>query len=396
MVRPRGWHLHEKHVLVDGEPCPRRCSTSPCTSSTTPNALLRSAARARTSTCPSWRTMARGEALERRVRRRPGVALGMPVGTIKATVLIETLLAAFEMDEILWELRDHSPPGSTAAAGTTSSASSRRSEDRSGVRPARPRATVGMDPALPAVLQPAADQTCHRRGMHAMGGMAAQIPIKGDEARNEAALEKVRADKRREATDGHDGTWVAHPGLVADRARRVRRGDASKPTRSTTVRDRRRSHGRRTCSRFPDGAITEAGLRQNLSVGIRYLAAWLRGSGCVPLYDLMEDAATAEISRAQVWQWMHHGARSRGRPNASICNALRSGASERKCRRIARRARPTSGFGRGRYDLMPPSLFERARHPATIFDRLLDPPRLRLTSSLFRSTTATPCQETNG
>ena len=147
-------------------------------------------------------------------------------------------------------------------------------------------------------------QTCHRRGAHAMGGMAEQIPIKNDPAANEAAIAKVRADKRREATDGHDGTWVAHPGLVKIASDEF---DAAMPAPNQIQRQRDDVRvGQADLLTMPEGQITEGGLRTNVSVGIQYMEAWLRGSGCVPLYNLMEDAATAEISRAQVWQWVHN------------------------------------------------------------------------------------------
>jgi malate synthase len=151
-------------------------------------------------------------------------------------------------------------------------------------------------------------QTCHRRGAHAMGGMAAQIPIKNDEARNRAAMDKVVADKRREAQDGHDGTWVAHPGLVEIARAEFDRVLAGKPHQLERMREDLRVSAD-DLLRVPSGAITEKGLRDNVRIGIEYLAAWLGGTGCVPLNDLMEDAATAEISRAQVWQWLHNGAR---------------------------------------------------------------------------------------
>ena len=165
-------------------------------------------------------------------------------------------------------------------------------------------------------------KTCHRREIHAMGGMAAQIPIRDDPAANEAAMEKVRADKLREAGDGHDGTWVAHPGLVAI-AKEV--FDRKMPQPNQIARKRQDVHV--TASDLlavPEGTITEAGLRQNLNVGIGYIEAWLRGIGCVPLYNLMEDAATAEISRAQVWQWIRHRARLEdGRTvDAALCSVM--------------------------------------------------------------------------
>jgi malate synthase len=165
-------------------------------------------------------------------------------------------------------------------------------------------------------------KTCHRREVHAMGGMAAQIPIRDDPAANEAAMEKVRADKQREAGDGHDGTWVAHPGLVA-LAKEI--FDREMPQPNQIARKRQDVHvDASDLLAVPSGTITEPGLRQNLNVGIGYIEAWLRGIGCVPLYNLMEDAATAEISRAQVWQWIRHGAQLEDGRNidAALCRTI--------------------------------------------------------------------------
>ena len=244
--------------------------------------------------------------LERRLRARGERPLGLPPGTIKATVLIETLPAAFEMDEILWELRDHAAGLNCGRWDYIFSFIKVHRNDPGAVLPDRSQIT--MDQGVPAGVRAAARS---RRAIAAarmrMGGMAAQIPIKDDPAANDAALAKVVADKRREVNDGHDGTWVAHPGLVPVAARRVRR---------RRCRDRISSPGcartspsaSATCSRCRNGTRTEAGLRWNLRVGVQYLEAWLRGVGCVPLYNLMEDAATAEISRTQIWQWLRHGA----------------------------------------------------------------------------------------
>jgi malate synthase len=231
--------------------------------------------------------------------------MGIPAGTIRATVLIETILAAFEMDEILYELRHHSAGLNCGRWDYIFSFIKRFRNHPGFVLP--DRATVTMDRAFLKAYVDLLIKTCHRRGAHAMGGMAAQIPIKNDPAANEAAMEKVRADKLREVRAGHDGTWVAHPGLVAV-AREIFDTHMKTPnqiriTRSdvtVTAKD---------LIRVPAGPVTEKGLRININVGVRYLESWLRGSGCVPLYNLMEDAATAEISRAQVWQWVRHGAK---------------------------------------------------------------------------------------
>ena len=230
----------------------------------------------------------------------------MPRGTIRATVLIETLPAAFEMDEILFELREHAAGLNCGRWDYIFSFIKKLRADPGAVLP--DRALVGMDRHFLRSYSLLLIKTCHRRGAHAMGGMAAQIPIRGDDARNQAALERVRADKRREAADGHDGTWVAHPGLVAVARAEL---DAVLQGRPHQL-DRARDDVRTTAADLlavPASVMGPAGLRLNLEVGLRYLAAWLGGAGCVPIHDLMEDAATAEISRAQVWQWARHGAR---------------------------------------------------------------------------------------
>jgi malate synthase len=227
--------------------------------------------------------------------------VGLPVGTIKATVLIETILAAFEMDEILYELRDHS---AGLNCGRWDYIFSCIKKFR-----ANPdfcladRVLVTMTTHFMRSYSLLCIKTCHRRGAHAMGGMAAQIPIKGDAAANDAALARVRADKEREATDGHDGTWVAHPGLVPIAL------DAFNAVMKTPNQiDRKREDVNIVAADIlkfgPEAPITENGLRMNINVGIQYLGSWLAGNGCVPVFNLMEDAATAEISRSQIWQWI--------------------------------------------------------------------------------------------
>jgi len=231
--------------------------------------------------------------------------LGLPKGTVRATVLIETIMAAFEMDEILYELRDHSAGLNCGRWDYIYSFIKKFAEDPNCVMPDRGQVTMTSHFLRSYSLL--LIKTCHRRQVHAMGGMAAQIPIRDDPQANEAAMDKVRADKQREAGDGHDGTWVAHPGLVGI-AKEI--FDREMPQPNQIARKRQDVHV--TASDLlavPKGTITEAGLRQNLNVGIGYIEAWLRGIGCVPLYNLMEDAATAEISRAQVWQWIRHGAK---------------------------------------------------------------------------------------
>jgi malate synthase len=225
--------------------------------------------------------------------------LGIPQGSIKATVLIETLPAAFEMDEILYELRAHSA-GLNCGRWDYIFSFIKKQPDQ--LLPDRSQLT--MDKGFLRAYTQKLIQTCHRRGAFAMGGMAAQIPIKDDAAANDAALARVRADKEREARDGHDGTWVAHPGLVPvakaifdAHVKGKNQLDVLRPDVNVTKED---------LLRVPEGTRTEDGLRHNVRVGVRYLEAWLRGQGCVPLFNLMEDAATAEISRAQVWQQVRH------------------------------------------------------------------------------------------
>jgi malate synthase len=226
-------------------------------------------------------------------------------------VLIETILAAFEMDEILYELREHSAGLNCGRWDYIFSFIKRFRNHAEFVLPDRAQVTMDRD-----FLHAYVDlliRTCHRRGIHAMGGMAAQIPIKNDAAANEAAIAKVRADKLREVRAGHDGTWVAHPGLVP--VAKAVFDEHMKTANQIHVPREDVSVGPTELLRVPRGEITEKGLRTNVNVGVLYLESWLRGAGCVPLYHLMEDAATAEISRAQVWQWIRHGARlTDGRP----------------------------------------------------------------------------------
>jgi malate synthase len=226
--------------------------------------------------------------------------LDLPPGTIRATVLIETILAAFEMDEILFELGEHATGLNCGRWDYIFSFIKKFRNDPSRVLP--DRAAVTMTTPFLRAYSRLLIETCHRRGAHAMGGMAAQIPIKHDPAANEQALAKVRADKEREATDGHDGTWVAHPGLVKTALEVF---DAHMP--GPNQLDRRHPDLNVTAADLlavPEGSITPEGLRANVAIGLRYLASWLSGNGCVPIFNLMEDAATAEISRAQIWQWI--------------------------------------------------------------------------------------------
>lgn len=323
-VRPRGWHLLERHCTVSGQPVsgslfdfglylfhngrlfleggPRPCFYLP---------KIESRFEARL-----WND----------VFNFAQDYLGLARGTIRATVLIETILAAFEMDEILFELRDHSAGLNCGRWDYIFSYIKKFRNHADKVLP--DRAQVTMDRDFLAAYVRLLIETCHRRGVHAMGGMAAQIPIKNDPARNDAAMEKVRQDKLREVLAGHDGTWVAHPGLVPV-AKEIFDQHMPGPNQIgkltgavVTQAELLKKH---------DGRITEEGLRLNLNVGIQYLEAWLSGNGCVPINNLMEDAATAEICRAQVWQWRQHGARlDDGRPvTAQLIHDLMAGEFEK-------------------------------------------------------------------
>ncbi len=301
-VRPRGWHLVEKHVLMDGLPISGALFDFGLFVFHNARDLL-----ARGSG-PYFYLPKLESHFEARLWREVFTVaeeyLGLPFGTIKATVLIETILAAFEMDEILYELRDHSAGLNCGRWDYIFSFIKKFRADPAAILPDRGDVTMAV-PFLAAYSQLAV-KTCHRRKAPAIGGMAAFIPVKDDPAANDAAFAKVRADKEREANNGHDGTWVAHPGLVPV-ARAV--FDELMPTPNQI--HRLRTDVAVTAADLlavPAGPKTEAGLRQNVAVGIGYIEAWLRGQGCVPLFNLMEDAATAEISRTQVWQWLHHKA----------------------------------------------------------------------------------------
>jgi malate synthase len=299
LVRPRGWHLVEKHMLVDGEPIAAAIfdfalyffhNAKP--------ALARN-------TGPYFYLPKMEGHLEARLWNDIFVAaqreLGVPQGTIKATVLIETVLAAFEMEEILYELREHSSGLNIGRWDYIFSCIKKFRSNKNFCL--AERAQVTMTAPFMRAYALLLVKTCHKRNTFAMGGMAAQIPIKNDPAANAAALEKVRADKLREASDGCDGTWVAHPGLV-DIARAVFDEHMPTPNQIHKKRDDVQVSAGDLLDFRPETPITEAGLRNNISVGIQYIGAWLAGNGCVPVYNLMEDAATAEISRSQIWQWI--------------------------------------------------------------------------------------------
>jgi malate synthase len=302
-VRPRGWHLEERHVLVDGEPMSGSLFDFGLY-------FFHNARELGSRGSGPYFYLPKMEShLEARlwndVFLRAQEALGLPRGTIKGTVLIETILATFEMDEILYELREHSAGLNCGRWDYIFSFIKKFSLDPHAVLP--DRAQVTMKTHFMRSYSKLAIKTCHRRNVHAMGGMSAYIPVKTDPEANERAIAQVKADKEREAGDGHDGTWVAHPGLVPvaleifDRLMpQPNQIGKQLPDYHATAED---------LLQVPEGQITEAGLKQNVAVGLGYVEAWLRGIGCVPLFNLMEDAATAEISRAQIWQWVHQSAK---------------------------------------------------------------------------------------
>jgi len=303
IVRPRGLHLPEAHVEVDGRTIPGSLLDFGLYLFHNAHELIKRGSG------PYFYLPKLESHLEARWWNDVFVVaqglLDVPLATIKATVLIETLPAAFEMDEILHELRDHSSGLNCGRWDYIFSFIKTLRADAEAVLP--DRSQVGMTQPFMRAYTQWCVRTCHRRGAHAMGGMAAQIPIKGDVEANEAALGQVRADKLREAGDGHDGTWVAHPALVP-LAREAFDSAVSGDNQLDRLREDVEVRSADLLE-IPRGTRTEAGLRLNVRVGIRYLEAWLRGVGCVPLYHLMEDAATAEISRTQIWQWLRHAAK---------------------------------------------------------------------------------------
>ncbi|HET7577908.1 MAG TPA: malate synthase A, partial [Bacillales bacterium] len=300
VVRPRGWHLHEKHILVDGKPISASLFDFGLFFYHNARKLMDKGSG------PYFYLPKIESHLEARLWNDVFIfaqnELDIPQGTIKATVLIETILAAFEMDEILYELREHSAGLNCGRWDYIFSYLKRFRRRPEVILPDRSRVTMTV--SFMRAYSLLCIQTCHRRGAPAIGGMAAQIPVKNDPEANEEALAKVRADKKREAEDGHDGTWVAHPALVPVAKEQF---DEYMPERNQIERKREDVYVTAEDLReVPEGPITEQGLRTNVSVGIQYIASWLRGNGAAPINHLMEDAATAEISRAQVWQWIRH------------------------------------------------------------------------------------------
>jgi len=310
LVRPRGWHLIEKHILIDGEPMSG--SLFDFGLYFFHNAFERVKKKS-----GIYLYLPKMEShLEARLWNDVFVfsqqELGVPQGTVKATVLIETILAAFEMEEILFELRAHSAGLNCGRWDYIFSCIKKFRNHKEFIL--ADRGLVTMTSPFMRAYSLLLIKTCHKRGAFAMGGMAAQIPIKNDSAANDAALAKVRADKEREANDGHDGTWVAHPGLVS-----IAKEAFNRAMKGPNQIDRKRDDVNVTATDLtdfqPKSPITEQGLRININIGIQYLGAWLAGTGCVPIFNLMEDAATAEISRAQIWHWIRsaHGVMEDGR-----------------------------------------------------------------------------------
>ncbi len=300
MVRPRGWHLDEKHVTLDGQPFSGSLFDFGLYFFHNVKQLLQNG------TGPYFYLPKLESHLEARLWNDVFVFaqnyLNIPQGTIKATVLVETILASFELNEILYELREHSAGLNCGRWDYIFSYIKKFRKHPDFLVP--DRAEVGMTQHFMRSYSRLVIQTCHRRNVHAMGGMAAQIPIKNDEKANAEALEKVRQDKIREVTDGHDGTWVAHPGLVS-LAKDIfdhympQNNQIDKKLIDLKVT-------REDLLQVPAGNFTEEQLVRNIDIGVQYLGSWLNGNGCVPIYNLMEDAATAEISRTQVWQWIHN------------------------------------------------------------------------------------------
>jgi malate synthase len=301
IVRPRGWHLLEKHVLVDGKPIPGGILDFALYFFHNAKELIKRGSG------PYFYLPKMQSHLEARLWNAIFLdaqkELGLPKGTIKATVLVETIWAAFEMDEILYEMRDHIVALNCGRWDYIFSVIKTLRNRTDWMVPDRLQVT--MDKHFLDKYSKLLCETTHKRGAQAMGGMAAFIPVKNNEELNQQIFAKVRVDKLREVNNGHDGTWVAHPGLVQV-ALDVFNEKMPEPNQvSKQFKYGVKASDLLTC---PEGQITEAGLRNNVNVGIGYVESWLNGNGCVPLHNLMEDAATAEISRTQVWQWLKHGA----------------------------------------------------------------------------------------
>ncbi|MRX73536.1 malate synthase A [Bacillus lacus] len=341
-VRPRGWHLEEKHVLLDGKRLGASLFDFGLYLFHNAHTLVKKGSG------PYFYLPKLESHLEARLWNQifcfAEEKLSLRPGTIKATVLIETLPAAFEMDEILYELREHSAGLNCGRWDYIFSYLKKLRNHQDIILP--DRAQVTMTVPFMRAYSLLAISTCHRRNAHSIGGMAAQIPVKHDEEKNKKAFAKVRADKEREARDGHDGTWVAHPDLVKealdvfqqyiqkDNQIHRKREDVSVTAEDLLI--------------VPNGSITEGGVRTNIDVGIRYIASWLSGRGAAPIHHLMEDAATAEISRAQLWQWIRHekGVLEDGR---KVTRSLYETLQEEELRNLQREL-GTEAYEKGRYE----------------------------------------------
>jgi malate synthase len=346
IVRPRGWHLDEKHVIVDAKPVSGAIFDFALFFFHNAKELLERG------TAPYFYLPKMESHFEARlwndIFNAAEEELGIKRGSIKATALIETVLAAFEMDEILYELREHSAGLNIGRWDYIFSCIKKFRANKDFCL--ADRAQVTMTAPFMRAYALLLVKICHRRGAPAMGGMAAQIPIKNDPAANAAALEKVRQDKLREVTDGCDGTWVAHPGLVQvakqvfdEHMPQPNQYDRQRPDVQVTAKD--------LLNFQPEKPITEAGLRNNISVGIQYLGAWLAGDGAVPVFNLMEDAATAEISRSQIWQWIRS-------PKGVLDDGRKVSAEIFKKLLGEELAKVKSGDGEGKYEEAA-KLFER-------------------------------------
>jgi malate synthase len=357
MVRPRGWHLPEKHVRLDGKPISGSLFDFGLYFFHNAQELLQRGSG------PYFYLPKLESHLEARLWNEvfncAQDALGIPRGTIRATVLIETILASFEAEEILYELREHSAGLNCGRWDYIFSFIKKFRGHRQFLLPDRSQVTMTAPMMRAYCLN--VIKICHQRGAHAMGGMAAQIPIKNDPAANEAALAKVLADKEREAGDGHDGTWVAHPGLVSVALQAFNRHMPG-PNQIARQRDDV-SVTAADLLQVPTGTISTEGLQANIRVGVQYLEAWLGGNGCVPLYNLMEDAATAEISRSQIWQWLHYAptiaeGALRGR---EVTAALYEELLGTELQRIENEIGPAR-FGKGQFDRAAKLFSEMSRN----------------------------------
>lgn len=339
-IRPRGWHLIERHMRVDGEPVAGALFDFGLYVFHNAKPMLEQG------TAPYFYLPKLETHLEARLWNDVFIhaqqKLGLAAGTFRATVLIETLPAAFQMDEILYELRDHITGLNAGRWDYIFSFIKKLAKNPNYILPDRGQVTMGK--AFLGAYAALLIKTCHRRGAFAMGGMAAHIPIKNDPVANEAAFAKVRADKEREVHDGHDGTWVAHPDLVAVAAEVFDRM-MPRPNQLGKLREDVQVT-RDDLLKVHDGTKTEEGFRTNIRVGVQYIEAWLRGRGAVPIYNLMEDAATAEISRAQIWQWIKYGVTLDNGVRVTAAFFMR--ALEEEMERVQREI-GAGAYGKGRF-----------------------------------------------